>query len=120
VVVVLVVAGGLGLGLGLDGVTPETPPLLWWPRVLSQHTEPLWQLDVWAIRTDGRSQNAAIMLMRQKPGQRGSGGGAVVLGLLDRSRHILIMMIASHENDVPCLIKLPLYILHAYVKVHST
>jgi hypothetical protein len=68
VVVVLVVAGGLGLGRGLDGVTPEAAP-----RVLSQHTEPLWQLDVWAIRTDGRSQNAAIMLIRQKPGQRGNG-----------------------------------------------
>jgi len=40
-------------------------------------------LDVWAIRTDGRSQNAAMMLMRQKPGQRGSGGCDVVLGWLE-------------------------------------
>jgi hypothetical protein len=29
VVVVLGVVGGVGLGRGLDGVTPDTPPLLW-------------------------------------------------------------------------------------------
>jgi hypothetical protein len=29
VVVVLVVEGGLGLGRGFDGVTPEATPLLW-------------------------------------------------------------------------------------------
>ena len=40
VVVVLGVVGGVGLGRGLDGVTPDAPPLLWCPRVLSQHTDP--------------------------------------------------------------------------------
>ena len=91
VVVVLGVVGGVGLGRGLDGVTPDTPPLLWWPRVLSQQTDPRWQLDVWAMRTDGRSQNAAMMLMRQKPGQRGSGGCDVVLGRLDSRQPTLII-----------------------------
>jgi hypothetical protein len=114
VVVVLVVAGGLGLGRGLDGVTPEAAP-----RVLSQHTEPLWQLDVWAIRTDGRSQNAAIMLMRQKPGQRGSGSWDDVLGRLQEIRHILIMMSESHRNEIPSLTLLPIYPLHAHVNTHS-
>ena len=90
VVVILALVGGLGLGRGLDGVTPDAPPLLWWPRVLSQHTDPRWQLDVWAMRTDGRSQNAAMMLMRQKPGQRGSCGCEVVLGRLERRQPTLI------------------------------
>ena len=40
VVVVLGVVGGVGLGRGLDGVTPDAAPLLWCPRVLSQHTDP--------------------------------------------------------------------------------
>jgi len=42
------------------------------------------------MRTDGRSQNAAMMLMRQKPGQRGSGGCDAVLGRLESRQHILI------------------------------
>ena len=42
------------------------------------------------MRTDGRSQNAAMMLMRQKPGQRGSGGCGVVLGRLESRQHALI------------------------------
>jgi len=42
------------------------------------------------MRTDGRSQNAAIMLMRQKPGQRGSGGCDVVLGRLESRQPTLI------------------------------
>jgi hypothetical protein len=74
--------------------------------VLSQHTEPLWQFDVWAIKTDGRSQNAAIILMRQKPGQRGSGGCDVVLGRLEEIKNIVIMRIASHKNEVPSIIHL--------------
>jgi len=40
VVVVLGVVGGVGLGRGLDGVTPDAAPLLCCPRVLSQHTDP--------------------------------------------------------------------------------
>jgi hypothetical protein len=120
VVVVLVVAGGLGLGRGLDGVTPAAAPLLWWPRVLSQHTEPLWQLDVWAIRTDGRSQNAAMMLMMQKPGQRGNGSCDVVLGRLDRIRHVLIPLSASHNNEVLYPTLLRTCLLHARVNVYST
>jgi len=42
------------------------------------------------MRTDGRSQNAAMMLMRQKPGQRGSVGCDVVLGRLESTQHALI------------------------------
>lgn len=55
--------GGLGLGFGDEC-----------ERVLSQQTEPLWQLDVLGIKTDGRSQKAAIILSKQKPGHLGSGG----------------------------------------------
>lgn len=42
---------------------------------LSQHTEPCLQFDVRDIKTEGRSQNAAIMLSKQNPGHRGAGGG---------------------------------------------
>lgn len=42
--------------------------------VLSQHTLPRLQLDVCGTKTDGRSQKAAIILNKQKPGQRGAGG----------------------------------------------
>ena len=41
------------------------------------------------MRMDGRSQNAAMMLMRQKPGQRGS-GGCDVLGRLESRQPTLI------------------------------
>lgn len=40
----------------------------------SQHTDPLLQLAVLGIITEGRSQKAAIMLSKQNPGQRGGGG----------------------------------------------
>lgn len=42
--------------------------------MLSQQIEPLLQLDVFGITTDGRSQNAAIILSKQNPGQLGNGG----------------------------------------------
>lgn len=44
-------------------------------RELSQQTEPCLQFEVRESSTDGRSQNAAIMLSKQNPGQRGAGGG---------------------------------------------
>lgn len=52
-------------------------------RVLSQHTDPCLQLDVREISTEGRSQNAAIMLSKQNPGHRGAAavvGGWYVVG----------------------------------------
>lgn len=74
-VVVEVVSGGwCGRGLGLATVTAAL--------VLSQHTEPLLQFEVCGINTDGRSQNAAIIFRRQKPGQRGPRSGVVGLGLV--------------------------------------
>lgn len=60
----LVCGGGLG--------EPE--------RELSQHTEPLEQVVGPDIKTEGLSQNAAIMLSKQKPGQRGTLGGAWEVG----------------------------------------
>jgi hypothetical protein len=54
--------GRLGAGRGF-GVTATL--------VLSQHTDPRLQFDVLGMMTDGRSQNAAIMLSRQKPGHFG-------------------------------------------------
>lgn len=60
-VVVCVGEFGLGLGLGVVGAD----------LVLSQQIEPLLQFDVCGINTDGRSQNAAIIFNKQKPGQRG-------------------------------------------------
>lgn len=48
--------------------------------VLSQQIEPCLQLLVLWIIIEGRSQNAAIMLSRQNPGQRGAGGGVVGRG----------------------------------------
>lgn len=56
--------------------------------VLSQHTEPRLHVEVLGTTTDGRSQNAAIRLSRQKPGHLGNGGpaaldGAVEVGLGD-------------------------------------
>lgn len=65
VVVVVVVTGRLGGGRGR--VVVDT-------RELSQHTDPLLQLDVRGMITDGRSQNAAMILSKQKPGQCGGGG----------------------------------------------
>lgn len=70
--------GGLGLTLGGDVMD----------LVLSQQTDPLLQFDVCGIRTDGLSQNAAIMFKRQNPGHLGPdstfGGGCdvVVVGVL--------------------------------------
>lgn len=63
-VVVVVVTWGRGRGFGV--VLPG--------RVLSQHSDPRGQLAVCGIKTAGRSQKAAIMLMRQKPGHVGSAG----------------------------------------------
>lgn len=42
-------------------------------RLLSQQTEPLLQLDVLGIKTEGLSQNAAIMFSKQNPGHLGRG-----------------------------------------------
>ena len=53
---------GCGRGFCVDAI-----------RVLSQHTEPLLQLEVRGIRTEGRSQNAAIMFNKQNPGHLGRG-----------------------------------------------
>lgn len=52
---------GFGLGLGVDVTT----------LVLSQQTEPLLQLEVCGISIDGRSQKAAIIFNKQKPGHFG-------------------------------------------------
>lgn len=49
-------------------------------RELSQHTEPLAQVVGPDIKTEGLSQNAAIMLSKQKPGQRGTLGACVGAG----------------------------------------
>lgn len=40
---------------------------------MSQQTEPRLQFAVFGIKTDGRSQNAAIIFTRQKPGHRTAG-----------------------------------------------
>lgn len=42
--------------------------------MLSQQIDPDWQVDVLAIITFGRSQNAAMIVSKQKPGQGGSLG----------------------------------------------
>jgi hypothetical protein len=41
---------------------------------LSQQIEPDWQVDVFAMITFGRSQNAAMIVKRQKPGHGGNLG----------------------------------------------
>ncbi len=43
-------------------------------RLLSQQTEPLLQFDVLGIKTEGRSQKAAMIFRRQNPGHLGRGG----------------------------------------------
>lgn len=64
VVVEVVVAGRRGGGRGrAEDETLES----------SQQTDPLLQLEVFGIITEGRSQNAAMMFRRQNPGQRGGG-----------------------------------------------
>lgn len=63
-VVAIVVAGRLGGGRGR--VVVEI-------LELSQQTDPLLQFEVFGMITEGRSQNAAIILRRQNPGQRGGG-----------------------------------------------
>lgn len=65
VVVDVVVVGRLGGGRGRVVVDI---------RESSQHTDPLLQLVVFGMITEGRSQKAAIMFRRQNPGQRGGGG----------------------------------------------
>ena len=71
-VVVVVVGGG-----GLFGGSLVTGAL-----VLSQQTDPRLQLAVFGIKIEGRSQNAAIIFNRQKPGHLGNGGGVVGLGVV--------------------------------------
>lgn len=61
----VVVAGVEVCGLGFG--RPDCEAAL----VLSQQTEPLLHVEVWGISTDGRSQNAAMMLSRQYPGHFG-------------------------------------------------
>lgn len=70
VVVVVTTGGCWGFGLGL-GVTVAA-------LVSSQHTVPPLQFDVCGIRTDGLSQNAAIIFKRQNPGHFGP---SLVVGL---------------------------------------
>lgn len=59
---VVVVGGGVGLGFCLAGGAT---------LVLSQQIDPLLQVCVCGISTEGLSQNAAIILRRQKPGHLG-------------------------------------------------
>lgn len=74
VVIGIVVVIYWGLGLAVVAAT----------RVLSQQTEPFLQSEVLGISTDGRSQNAImIMFGRQYPGQRGPKSGVVVLGVVE-------------------------------------
>lgn len=61
IVVVVVESGRFGGGLLLIFVD----------RVLSQHTDPLLQLEVFGIKTEGRSQKAAIIYNIQNPGHLG-------------------------------------------------
>lgn len=70
VVEVVVVNCCCGLGLGLDIVVAAL--------VLSQQTDPLLQFDVCGIKTDGLSQNAAMIFNKQKPGHLGP--GSLVIG----------------------------------------
>lgn len=58
-------AVGEGVGGGSLGLT--TPD-----RELSQHTDPLAHVVGVETSTEGRSQKAAMMFSRQKPGQRGT------------------------------------------------
>jgi hypothetical protein len=63
------------------------------------------------MRTDGRLQNAAMIVMRQKPGQRGSGACGVVLGRLDRRR---LALINDHKHKA-ILTKQALHLLHSHI-----
>lgn len=63
--------GGVGGGVGGGNFGLGAPA-----RELSQHTEPLEQVVGVETSMEGRSQKAAMMLSRQKPGQRGTCGGA--------------------------------------------
>lgn len=73
--VVVVVVGAGGRGLGFCACAADGAATL----VLSQHTEPRLHVDVYDMSTDGRSQNAAIRLSKQKPGHLGNGGPAAVV-----------------------------------------
>lgn len=69
-----VVVGGRGVvGLVDGGRLGGGLVLMLLALVLSQHTEPLLQLEVFGIRTEGRSQKAAIMYSKQNPGHFGYG-----------------------------------------------
>lgn len=64
---VVVTGGGVGRRVGAGrglGVASA--------RVLSQQTDPRLQLAVFEINTDGRSQKAAIIFSKQKPGHLGA------------------------------------------------
>lgn len=63
--------GGVGDGVGGGNFGLGAPA-----RELSQQTEPLEQVVGFVNSTEGRSQKAAIMVSKQKPGQRGTAGGA--------------------------------------------
>lgn len=74
--------GGVGEGVAGGNFGLGAPA-----RELSQQTEPLEQVVGCETKIDGRSQKAAMMFSRQKPGQRGTccgaacgGGGAVGAG----------------------------------------
>lgn len=72
----MVVVGAGGRGLGFCAVCEGDGAAA---LVLSQHTEPRLHVDVYDTSTDGRSQNAAIRLSKQKPGHLGNGGPAAVV-----------------------------------------
>lgn len=65
--VVVVTGGGVGRLVGAGRGLGVASAL-----VLSQQTDPRLQLAVFDINTDGRSQNAAIMFSKQKPGHLGA------------------------------------------------
>lgn len=80
--VVVVVVGAGGRGLGFCVCEADWVATL----VLSQHTEPRLHVDVYDTSTDGRSQNAAIKLSRQKPGHLGNGGPVSVVVVVAAGR----------------------------------
>lgn len=86
----VVVVGAGGRGLGFCAFADDKVVAF----VLSQHTEPRLHVDVYDTSTDGRSQNAAIRLSRQKPGHFGNGGPAAA---------VVDVVVAVGRDDDGCL-----------------